>query len=378
MRIHAKALYTPGGILADQIVTIEDGVIASIEPGYEAPISCDILTPGLIDVHIHGGEGFNARDFGIDTIKPFLDKLLSCGVTDFLMTISTGRREVMRHGLEVTRQAMQMQKEGKLSGARILGAHLEGPFLSTQRAGAMQTEMIIPPSAQTYDDFFQGYEDIIRLVTLAPEEEGAHALIRHLTRKGVCVQSGHTYATYDQAQAGFAAGSTSLCHTFNACRSIHHREPGVVLAALTNPNVYTEAICDLEHLHPAVLQMIYTMKGPERMILISDSVATHGLPDGEYFMEGYHIVVRDGISRTIDGALDGGGVYLDGSVRNMIKIGVCAHDAVLMSTKTPADRLRLHDLGAVMPVMRAHLSAWNRDFTSAFTVLEDGIHQSNS
>ena len=374
MRIHAKKLYTPEEILHDQIVAIENGIISSITPGSEAPLSCDILTPGLIDVHIHGGEGFNARDFDVDAIAPFLDKLLACGVTDFLMTISTGRREVMRHGLEVTKAAMQMQQEGKLSGARILGAHLEGPFLSTQRAGAMQTEMIIPPSPETYDDFFNGYEGIIHLVTLAPEEEGANALIHHLLSKGVCVQSGHTYATYDQAQAGFAAGSTSLCHTFNACRGIHHREPGVVLAALTNPQVYTEAICDLEHLHPAILEMIYTMKGPEKTILISDSVATHGMPDGEYFMEGYHIVVKDGVSRTIDGALDGGGTYLDGAVRNMIKVGASSQDAVRMATKTPAQRLGLKTLGAVAPGMRAHLSAWNSDFTPSFTVLEDGIH----
>ena len=375
MRIHAKQLFTPDGILTNQIVTINDGVITSIQPGSDVPVSCAILTPGLIDVHIHGGEGFNARDFDIDTIAPFLDKLLSCGVTDFLMTISTGRREVMRHGLEVTRKAMQMQADGQLSGARILGAHLEGPFLSTQRAGAMQTDMIIPPSPETYDHFFEGYEDIIRLVTLAPEEEGAHALIRHLRKKGVCVQSGHTYATYDQAQAGFAAGSTSLCHSFNACRGIHHREPGVVLAAMTNPDVYAEAICDFEHLHPAVLEMIYKMKGPQRMILISDSVATHGLADGEYFMEGYHIVVKDGISRTIDGALDGGGAYLDQAVRNMQKIGVSAENAVRMATQTPAERLAVTDLGAVSVGMRAHLTAWDEHFTPVFTVLEDGIHR---
>ena len=375
MRIHAKKLFTPSGILPDQIVTIENGVITAIAPGTDAPLSAAILTPGLIDVHIHGGEGFNARDFGPEGMRVFLDKLLSCGVTGFLMTISTGRRELMRHGLEVTRQAMAMQKEGTLGGARILGVHLEGPFLSTQRPGAMQLDAIIPPSPETYEHFFGGYEDIIRLVSLAPEEDGALELIRYLRNKGVCVQSGHTYATYAQANAGFAAGSTSLCHTFNACREIHHREPGVVLAALTHPDVYAEAICDLEHLHGAVLQMIYKMKGPEKMILISDSVATHGMPDGEYFMEGYHIVVKNGVSRTIDGALDGGGAYLDQAVRNMQTLGISAEDAVRMATRTPAERLGLRDLGVIAPGMRAHLCAWNDDFTPAFTILEDGIHQ---
>ena len=375
MRIYARRLLTPAGFESDRVVTVEDGRIASIEPGTDAPIRANILTPGLIDVHIHGGEGFNARDFGIDRIEPFLNKLLASGVTDFLMTISTGRRELMRHGLEVTRKAMRMQQEGTLGGARILGAHLEGPFLSTERSGAMQLDAIIKPSPETYEAFFSGYEDVIRLVTLAPEEDGALELIRYLRGKGVCVQSGHTYATCEQAQAGFAAGSASLCHTFNACRGIHHREPGVVLAALLNPDVYAEAICDFEHLHPAVLEMIYRLKGPQRMILISDSVATHGLPDGEYLMEGYHIVVSGGVSRTIDGALDGGGAYLDQAVRNMQTVGAGEAQSVRMAATTPAERLGLADLGAIAPGMRAHLTAWMENWTVDYTVIDGSMYK---
>ena len=127
MRIYAKRLLTPQGFKENQIVVVEDGVIASIQPAdaqAECDLYADILTPGLIDLHVHGGEGFNVRDFEIDGIAPFVEKMLACGVTDFLMTLSTATREIMRHGLEVARQAMQMQKEGKLGGARILGIHL--------------------------------------------------------------------------------------------------------------------------------------------------------------------------------------------------------------------------------------------------------------
>ena len=373
MRIHARKLLTPQGFLPDQAVTIEDGVIAAVcpmQPDTAADLHADILTPGLIDLHVHGGEGFNARDFELDAIAPFLNAMLADGVTDFLMTISTGTRSTMRHGLEVTRQAMRMQREGTLGGARILGAHLEGPFLSKARPGAMQMDAILSPSPDTYEDFFAGYEDVIRKISLAPEEPGADALIAHLQSKGVIVQAGHTNATFEEAQHAFSLGVHSLCHTFNACRPIHHRDPGVIAAALANPAVYCEAICDLEHLHGGTLQLIYGMKGPQRMILISDSVATHGMPDGEYFMEGYHIVVKNGVSHTISGALDGGGVYLGGAVRNIQRLGISAEDAVTMATATPAARMGLADLGTIEVGKRAHLAAWTADWKAAFTVTE--------
>lgn len=375
LQIHAKRLLTPGGFEENRIVSIENGVIAAIEPGDHAPISAEILTPGLIDLHCHGGEGFDARNFELDGIEPFVNKLLQCGVTDFLMTVSTGRRELMRHGLEVSRQAMALQKVGKLGGARILGVHLEGPFLSTARLGAMERAAIAAPGIAAYEALFAGYEDVILKMTLAPEEAGAEALIPYLVNRGIRVQTGHTYASYDQAMRGFDLGANSLCHSFNACRNIHHREPGVVAAALLREDVYMEAICDLVHLHPAILQMIYRMKGPQRMILISDSVATHGMPDGEYFMEGYHIVVKDGVSRTIDGALDGGGVYLDQSVRNLQSLGASEADSVVMASATPAQRMGLSQLGSIEPGKQAHLTAWSPAWRPAFTVLEDGIHK---
>lgn len=370
MRIHAKKLFTPTGFIADQVVTVEDGVIAAIEPGTQGDLTADILTPGLIDLHVHGGEGFNARDFGIGDAAPFLEKMLACGVTDFLMTLSTGVRDTMRRSLEVTRQMMQLQQEGKLGGARVLGAHLEGPFLSLARPGAMQEDAIIPPSVAAYEDLFAGYEDVIKKISLAPEEEGADELIAYLLAKGVVVQAGHTNATFEQAQHTFSIGIRSLCHTFNACRPIHHRDPGVITAALVNPEVYCEAICDLEHLHGGALQLIYAMKGPKKMILVSDSVASHGLPDGEYFLEGYHIIVTNGVSRIASGALDGGGAYLDGAVRNIQSLGISAGDAVTMATETPAVRMGLKDLGTIEVGKRAHLTAWNDAWQVAFAVTE--------
>ena len=237
--------------------------------------------------------------------------------------------------------AMQQQAAGKLPGAHILGVHLEGPFLSPERPGAMPPAALLPPTLAAYQTLVQGYESVIRQVTLAPELPGALELGAALAARGIRVQAGHTDADYETAQRAFSAGFTGLCHTFNACRPLRHRDPGVVAAALLDPNVTTECICDLVHLHPAALQLVYHMKGPEAMIAVSDSVATHGLPDGRYTVVGQDYIVQNGVSRCANGTLDGGGVYLDGAVRNLQSIGIPAQDACLMASTTPAALLGL-------------------------------------
>ena len=374
MKIYAKKLLVNGSFENNKTLTVTDGIITDIsDDSSDADYTTEILTAGLFDQHCHGGEGFCARDFNSTGIENFLEKMLSHGITDFLMTISTASRELMRHALKLTRDAMERQASGKLGGARICGVHLEGPFLSQGGAGAMQKSAMLLPSAKAFKEYFDGYFDIIKLVTLAPENEGTQELICYLKDNGINVQAGHSVATYDEAVRGFNAGIGSLCHTFNGCRGIHHREPGIVTAALSDDNIYTEAICDLVHLHPAIIKMIYKLKGSERMIAISDSTITNGLPNGEYFQEGYHIIVKDGVSRTADGALDGGGVYLDGSVRNLVKIGIPSEVAFCMASKTPTKRLGLTNIGDIALGTPAHLVGWNEELFPAFSIIGNEI-----
>lgn len=303
MKIFAQKLLVGRTFLANQTVTVEDGQITAIGGGGPADFSVWALTPGLVDLHCHGGQGFDP-ELNERPLPEFLTILLCHGVTDVLLTLGAEPLPTMRRALAVVQTAMQQQAAGKLPGAHILGVHLEGPFLSPERPGAL--------------------------------ELGAA-----LAARGIRVQAGHTDADYETAQRAFSAGFTGLCHTFNACRPLRHRDPGVVAAALLDPNVTTECICDLVHLHPAALQLVYHMKGPEAMIAISDSVATHGLPDGRYTVAGQDYIVQNGVSRCANGTLDGGGVYLDGAVRNLQSIGIPAQDACLMASTTPAALLGL-------------------------------------
>ncbi len=371
MKIRAKKLLTPGGWLPDRTVRIERGVVVEVGQGADADRTCDLLTPGLFDLHNHGGEGIDFRSGTAAGLAPLLTKMLREGVTDMLLTVSTSPVDVIRHGLAMAREAMRLQQEGALGGTRVYGVHMEGPFLNPDRPGAMDPKQMLAPSPGAFRDAFGEYMDVIREVTLAPEVPGALELAAYLAGEGICVQAGHTDATYEQAEAAFASGVTSLCHTFNACRPIHHRDPAVVTAALLNRGVYSEAICDLVHLHPGAILLIYRMKGAGRAVIVSDSTMLHGMPDGEYGGR----VVRGGVVRTTDGALSGGRAYLGEAVRNAVSIGIPEADAFLMASETPARRVGADKLGAIRPGMAAHLAAFDEGLACRFTVIGENVYE---
>lgn len=374
MRIHAKHLLTPGGWREDQVVEIRNGQIDRVYAGTDGDRRCEYLTPGLFDVHAHGGEGFYYYYPDRAAYEKYLVRIARLGITDVLFT--TGTQDTYEASLELARSAMEEQAQGMLPGAKVRGVHLEGPFLSPKRPGAMKGELMPVPSPAAFEERFGRYLEIIRMVTVAAEREGAHELIDYLLKKGVKVQSGHTDATYEEAERAFSWGVNSQCHTFNAARGIHHREPGVVAAALLNKNVYCEAICDFKHLHPATVQLIYRMKGPERMEIISDSVAVTGLPDGEHIINGRKYLIVDGTQRVNGGeTLSGGACYLDGAMRNLMSIGIPSADAFRMASRTPAERIGISSIGCIQAGFEAHLAAWDAEWKNEFTVINEKIYE---
>ncbi len=371
MKIHAKRLLTPGGWRDNQIVEIENGLIQSVYGGTQGDKTCELLTPGLFDTHAHGGEGFAYKNPDRSLYEKYLMRAVHSGVTDVLFT--TGTQADYSSSLALARAAMG----GHFPGATVRGVHLEGPFLSPKRPGAMDGSLMPDPSPAAFDALFGADADLIRLVTVAAEREGAHELIAHLLKKGFCVQSGHTDASYEEAERAFGWGVNSQCHTFNAARGIHHRQPGVVAAALLNKNVYCEAICDFKHLHPATVMLIYRMKGAEKMVVISDSVTVTGLPDGEHLIHGQKYLIVNGTQRVGGGeTLSGGACYLDGSVRNLISIGIPSEDVFRMTSLTPAERVGLsHRIGRIQAGYEAHIAAWNADYGNEFTIIGDKIYE---
>lgn len=375
MKIFANKILLPHGFAENAVVTVDDGRITSIQEGSEGDVCTPILAPGYFDVHNHGGEGYDTTLLDRDLLTKFLTRLRKSGVTDILITLLTGSLEQMAEELAFLRSAMALQAEGKLGGARIVGAHLEGPFLNGAKNGAQAADLILPPSIELYDRYFGEYDDVVKLVTIAPEMEGAIELAKHLTARGIMVQAGHNLCDWETAEEAFANGFTSVCHTFNACPSIHHRTPGLVTSALTNDNVYCEAICDLVHLHRGILKLMYHCKGADRMVVISDSTMPTNLPDGTYCYAGHWCMVKDGVKSTLDGALYGGGCYQDEAVKNLVSIGIPAADALKMCSATPSLRMGMDEIGKIEIGAMAHLVGLDEDLTPLLTIVGDSVEQ---
>ncbi len=376
MLINAEKLLTPAGWQEDRQVLVQAGQIISVSAANQAAdLQVPLLVPGLIDLHIHGGEGFDPGRPELSALAAFLARQLAAGVTDLLLTISADDPAGLAARLDFFRQVMVRQAKDELAGARILGLHLEGPFLNRKRPGAMLPERILPPSVDTFVQLYGRDLDLIKQVTLAPELEGAAELIAFLLKEGIAVQAGHTDASYAEAKAAFALGLDSICHTFNAARPIHHRDPGILTAALLERSVYCEAICDLVHLDPAIIHLIYQNKGPERMLLVSDSTTGTGLPDGTYDVGGQLLLIKDGVKRRQNGALSGGISYLDQSVRNLASLGLPLEDAFYMACTTPARRLGLGRQGSIVSGQQARLAAFGHDLEPILAIIGQKVYK---
>lgn len=352
------------------VVHVSNGKIVGMCAGEDkgADYHFAYLTPGTIDNHIHGGNLFHIHDAEVETMEKWLVDLAEAGVCGVMVT-PYGSMETIHNGLKITKRVMERQKEGKCGGARIMGVHLEGPFISLKRPGAFVEETILEPSVETYKQVVEGYEDIIKEMTLAPEGEGAKELIEYLAEHGVKVLAGHTDCDFDTALQAFGWGVGAMCHTFNAARPIHHREPGIVAAALTAPEIYCEMIGDLEHLHPGTIRLLLHCKGSKRAMIVSDSIRTTNCRDGIYEDEkDITVEVKNGISRDYEkGCLCGGGCYLPKSVKNLVSIGVDFKEAVMAASVNPARWLGRKGVPQVGESV--FLEGWNTDFEPEYVFL---------
>lgn len=375
MKIYAERVLTPSGWEYGKTIETENGFIQRISGGDCGEMRAHTVVPGFFDTHVHGGCGFDACSGNMDNAEKFLLTMAQEGVTDAVLTLSTASPEQIRKGTELIAAIMEKQAAGELPGTRIRGIHLEGPFINPARAGAMRKELMLPPSPETFDALTGTETALVKMVTVAPELPGSMELAEHLQSKGIVVQAGHTDATYDEGEAAFRNGFSSLCHTFNAARPIHHREPSVVTAALNDDSVYCEAICDLLHLHPGTVKLIHRCKGADRMVLVSDSTMPNGLPDGEYFATNHPVIVKGGVGRTPAGNLSGGTCFLGAAVQRLIVIGIPEKDVFTMASRTPARRLGFDDTGRIAAGCRDHLAVFDSAGDFLFSTANEMIYK---
>lgn len=338
-------------------VTVEDGKIVSVTPedvfATHAPrdngektidLAGKTLRAGLVDIHSHGCAGHDTMDG--DALAEMARVYRAHGVTTWYPTTMTEAPEKIAAALAQDRDVP--------GGAYMPGFHVEGPYINEKYKGAQAAEYIVPPDVDAFLSYKTG-----ALVTVAPEMPGALDFIRAVTKKGVRVALGHTDADYETCCAAFDAGAVCLTHTCNAMPPFLHRKPGPIGAAI-DKNAYAQVIADGLHLARSMVVMLYRTFGPERMILISDSMQATGIGDGDYCFGGQAVHVRDGVARTESGALAGSTTDLFRIVKKAISFGIPADDAFRMASETPADMMGI-PAGRIAPGYRADFLVLNEN-----------------
>lgn len=265
------------------------------------------------------------------------------------------------------------QVMGNEPGARIEGIHLEGPYLNVKRKGMQNEKFLRHPNIDEMKQILDEAGSLIKMVTIAPELPGGMEMVKFLKEKGIIVALAHSDATYEEAKEAFSKGASHVTHCFNAMRPIHHRDPGIVVAAFEEPHVSLQAIVDHVHLHPAIVRLMHQMKGPEGVVLITDALQAMYMGDGEYEFGGHQVTVSDGIARLADGTLASSTVTMNEALRKTVDSKIPLTDAVYMASTAPANLLGLHKKGRIEPGADADLVLIDSEFNVKWTMINGHI-----
>jgi N-acetylglucosamine-6-phosphate deacetylase len=344
----SNSLYTPLERLEQPLLLVEGHTIVEVSSRLSRSIperarlvdfGDAILAPGFVDLHIHGGAGHDVMEADPAGLPAVEQLLFKHGVTSYFPTTVTASLDQTWSALD--RLATAIENAPRHDGSRAeratpLGIHLEGPFLSHARRGVHPPENLLLPSISTFDGLWQAARGHIRMITIAPELEGAREVIEEASRRGVCVSLGHSDADLESARAGVAAGARHATHGFNAMRPLDHREPGIVGEMLIDLRLSADIIVDGIHLDPAIVELFLKAKGPDAAVLITDATAATGMPEGHYRLGPLEVEVKDGRCLA-GGKLAGSILTMDRAVRNVMKF---AHwdlqHALRLATLNPA------------------------------------------
>jgi len=353
----------PGGaVLEPGYVVVSRGRIAEVGAGPppadpDIALASGVLVPGLVDLQVNGYYGADLAGCDPEGWARVVQRLPETGTTAFLPTFITAPLGQLTASLRSAKKITA----GAPSGARILGVHLEGPFLSPARAGAHRRDWIVPASPGAVTELLAAGRGVLRLVTLAPEADGALDAIRALVTAGVLVSVGHSDATARQVADAASVGARMVTHLFDAQRGLHHREPGVVGQALTDPRLTSGLIVDLSHVVAPVCA-IAVAAAPGRICLVTDAAACAGMPPGRYLLGGEPVELPPGGGAPVrpDGTLAGSALRMDLAVANAAGVGMGLAGAVAAASRIPADLIGRPDLGRLAPGAAADL-AWLGD-----------------
>ena len=356
------------GIENDRIVYVGDdgGDIENIEEVK------GVLLPGFIDEHIHGAGGADAMDATPEALQTISEYLAKEGTVGFLATTMTQSKENI---LKAVKAAGEVISEGKFKGAEVLGVHLEGPFISPKHVGAQPPEYVAEPDAATFEEYRKASGDNIRIVSLAPEQKGGYELIKRLKEVGVVASIGHTSAKYADVVKAVEAGASNVTHTYNAQTGLHHREAGVVGAAMLLEELNCEMICDTIHVSVPAIKLVIKNKPKDKYTLITDAMRAKGMPDGVSELGGQTVYVKNGEARLADGTLAGSVLKMNDAIKNLVtNVGVPFTEAVDYATYNPAKNIgKLSDYGSIAVGKKASFTVLDENYEVRLTIVDGKV-----
>lgn len=360
-------------------ILIEDGIIKEINPSeinLQNAIDCKGLyvSPGFVDVHIHGAGGHDTMDGTFEAINEISKTICKYGTTSFTPTTMTmSADDILKSMISIKKAKI----EGT-DGAIVLGAHLEGPFISPSAIGAQNPNYLIAPSYENFELMTGDAIDAVVSITMAPEVEGAKELASILSSKGIRCSMGHTKATYEQAIDGIKHGFCHSTHLFNAMTGFTHREPGVV-GATFDSDITTETISDGIHISYPSLRVAYKQKGTDKTLLVTDAMCACGMPDGTYALGGQPVIVKNGAARLENGALAGSILTLNRAVKNIYdNTDYPLYEIVKMASYNGAKYCRVDDRkGQIKENFDADLTIFNENIDIKMTIIGGKIVYNN-
>ena len=350
--VYAKQIVLDDQVIDKAYLTIEDGKFGPIlmEEPQDAPIkdySQSIVAPGLVDTHIHGYKSHDVMDNDFEGIKVISEGLLSCGVTSWLPTTLTSSTELLNDVCETIGNHYQ-----EVTGAKIRGIFLEGPFFTEKYKGAQNPKYMSDPSVEKLAKWHELSQGLVNKIAIAPERKGVKEFIEFAKSKGVYTALAHSDATYEEAAAAVEAGANIFVHIYNGMSGLHHRKPGMVGAALSLDKVFAEMICDGHHVHPAAARVVTRARGPKETVLITDCMRAGGMGEGQSRLGEFEVVIKDGTARLKDtGNLAGSILELKQGVKNVVDWGlVSLAEALRMASLTPAQSVGIESVcGRIAP-----------------------------
>ncbi len=364
LAIHAAAAITPLEQVREATVILDGPTIEAVTGGWSLPEGArtvdardQICVPGFIDLHVHGAGGRDLMEATPEAFERVSRTLARFGATSFFPTTVTA-------SVPATLQALEKLAAWIAGGqfpdgaAQPLGIHMEGPFINHVRRGVHPPQHILPPGPEQFRQFWQAAAGQLRILTLAPEMPGAEAVIQEALSGGIRVAMGHTDATYEQAEAAADLGVRHVVHMFNAMRPFAHRDPGIIGAALLDKRLSTELIADGVHVQEPAIRLLVQVKGPERVLLVTDGVSPVGMPPGgRYRLGEFEVEVRDGAARNLEGVLAGSVLTLDRAIRNMREFtDVSLRNLIRMATLNQARLMKVDKTkGVIAPGADADL-----------------------